>query len=1338
MLGRVEGFLDGEGSDVLHGRAAVRDAAELAGVADPANDIGSAHALGLFWWYRSQTAVLNSRDTTDRDRAMRLLGIVYQAHPELVPYTLVDGFTEADVNGLLPVNPAAQTLRGSLFLGEFEQTGDVAALTVALRHYRSALAATPADDPERRGRQSNLSVVLRIAFEHTRDDAALLESVELGRAAVEGEQDPYDRAMHLGNLCAALSRLYTRTDDIGCLREGADAAREALRTLPDGHRDRPRHLANLARTLEFLYARTGHVATLAESVEAARGAVAGFDPDGPDRDIALSNLANSLEALADRTGDPALMDEAVDAGRAALAAHPEQGPKHASYLSNLGDLLLRRFQLSGDESSLHEAVQSARAALVLTSGDAVDRARRLTTLSRSLRESFDHTGDMAFLTEAVEVQRTALAVVEPGARDRATYLTDLGLFLLALAERTDATAPLREAIDLLREGLAGTPADHPSLAIFRRSLGQALVAWFKRTGDVDALNEGLAEERAAVASFPADHAARHDFLHSLAVTLGEVFERTGDVAYLDESVSLHREAVRTTGPGDPFLPAELSSLGLALVTVFELNGDTQPLIEALEAHRAAVAATPAGHPSRPVFVNGLALALSALSGRTGDTGLLAEAVHLLRESVEAYPDGHPDLTMSRYNLGLLLKTLAAETGDTAALGEAVAALRAAVAATEDDDPAMAQHLSGLGNALVALGRDAGHSEALADAVDTVRAAKNATPPDHPGYAQRLFNLGSALSALHKRTADPGTLAEAERCYEDAARSESMALMDRIGAYRALARLAQSGPRGHDRALAAVEAAAELLPRAAARSLARHDREHLLGRLSAFPSRAAAVAVAAGRPERAVELLEQTRGILVADTVNARGGESARLHAEAPALAAAFDELQARLGALELAESREGGARTLTTLADQVRPSGPGRGVTDRDRVRAEARRDAHAGWEDLLARIRARDGFASFLRPPDIRRLAAQAQHGPIVLVYTADTRCDALILSAADAHTPVRVVPLTNLTTDDVLECADLLLKACGTAPYRDLEPEQPPGRADVHEILAWIWDVVAGPVLEALGHTSTPDRPEREESWTRVWWCPIGPLAYLPLHAAGHHAEVLSATTPNPRTVMDRVVSSYTATVRSLASGRAGTDGPRDAGPTLVVAVPDAPGADPLPGAAREARLLGALLEPVDVLPDPTREAVLDALPRHAVAHFACHGATNWADPASSHLVLRDREKPLTVADISSLSLRAGLAYLSACSTTVPNPELADEAVHVTGAFHLAGYRHVVGTLWSADDTAAVETAELFYAGLLRPRGGLAVDRSAFALHQAIRAMRARHPRDPSFWAGYTHTGA
>lgn len=68
--------------------------------------------------------------------------------------------------------------------------------------------------------------------------------------------------------------------------------------------------------------------------------------------------------------------------------------------------------------------------------------------------------------------------------------------------------------------------------------------------------------------------------------------------------------------------------------------------------------------------------------------------------------------------------------------------------------------------------------------------------------------------------------------------------------------------------------------------------------------------------------------------------------------------------------------------------------------------------------------------------------------------------------------------------------------------------------------------------------------------------------------------------------------------------------------------------------------------------------------------------------------------MADISRLRLRdVHLAYLSACSTTRTRPELADEAIHITGAFLLAGYRHVVGTLWPVVDRVCTQIAGTFY---------------------------------------------
>ncbi|MER7723089.1 CHAT domain-containing protein [Streptomyces sp. NPDC096323] len=61
------------------------------------------------------------------------------------------------------------------------------------------------------------------------------------------------------------------------------------------------------------------------------------------------------------------------------------------------------------------------------------------------------------------------------------------------------------------------------------------------------------------------------------------------------------------------------------------------------------------------------------------------------------------------------------------------------------------------------------------------------------------------------------------------------------------------------------------------------------------------------------------------------------------------------------------------------------------------------------------------------------------------------------------------------------------------------------------------------------------------RVWWVPTGSLALLPVHAAGHR--------DGSRTLLDRVISSYTPTVRSLNTARAAPPAP--AGPRTPLAV-------------------------------------------------------------------------------------------------------------------------------------------------------------------------------------------
>jgi hypothetical protein len=163
-----------------------------------------------------------------------------------------------------------------------------------------------------------------------------------------------------------------------------------------------------------------------------------------------------------------------------------------------------------------------------------------------------------------------------------------------------------------------------------------------------------------------------------------------------------------------------------------------------------------------------------------------------------------------------------------------------------------------------------------------------------------------------------------------------------------------------------------------------------------------------------------------------------------------------------------------------------------------------------------------------------------------------------------------------------------------------------------------------------------------------------------------------------------------------------------------------------------------------DQSKEAVeLDALPGHRIAHFACHASANMIDPGMSRLLVADHvDTPPTVRDISALRLTADLAFLSACETAVTAPALAlalaDEPVHIAGAFHLAGFRGVVGTLWAVIDPAAARLTEAFYRELTADGAGQpAAGRAARALHDAVRELRVRYRGAPAAWAAHIYTG-
>ena len=479
-------------------------------------------------------------------------------------------------------------------------------------------------------------------------------------------------------------------------------------------------------------------------------------------------------------------------------------------------------------------------------------------------------------------------------------------------------------------------------------------------------------------------------------------------------------------------------------------------------------------------------------------------------------------------------------------------------------------------------------------------------------------------------------------------------------------------------------------------------------MAGLASDAAACCVRAGLVDRAIEFLEQGRGVLL--------GQALDMRTDLTVVGALYPDLAGRFVALrdELVREDGFGGRTGALLA-------AGRASPD-DSVTAERRRQVAAAFDQVVSDIRAKPGLAGFLGPLSVSDLTAAAADGPVVVLNVSRFGSDALILTTSG----VRVLPLDGLTPGRV-EYMVLEFQAS----FRTWSES---GGRRMAAVLGWLWDTVASPVLKDLGLDGRPTA----RSWPRVWWCVPGRLAFLPVHAAGHHH---TRSNPVPRTVMDRVVSSYTPTIRSLMHARRPRvpSGPGHHRQILVAAMPDTPGAPGLPGAAAEAQLIRRRFgDQAQVLvgPEATYQAVITALAGARWAHFACHGSADLRDPSGSHLLLADHDQhPLTVADIIRLRLEhADLAFLSACSTAHPGQRLTDEAIHLASAFQLAGYRHVIGTLWPIDDDSGTEITDAVYQEIT---GDWAAGKAAEALHEITLDLRNRLVAKPWLWASHIHSG-
>jgi tetratricopeptide (TPR) repeat protein len=1033
--------------------------------------------------------------------------------------------------------------------------------------------------------------------------------------------------------------------------------------------------------------------------------------------------------------EPGALDAAITRLSARLAPSADD-------LRGLARARLDRFLLDGDIADLNDAISAYRQAAELTETLSADL---LAELAEALHDRFLVTGTMRDLQEAGELARRAVDVPGPSAPN---VLLLLALILFSEFQTTGSPGLLDEAIQLAGDASRDTPVDDPAYPFAVARIAELLIARFGISGAPDEIERAVELLSTAISLVPAGNLELGAMLNSLANSLLIIYRLRGDGENLRRSIELFRQSAEASPA--PQRPMILAGLATALRALFELTGELAAIDEAVAAARAGAAAIPTGRASRPTVLEALSNALLArltVTGAIGDlneavdaarlavaamtvadpgrpgalanlagmlnllavridqSAYLDEAVRLAREAVETCPERSPYRLACLTVLADTLYTRYQRTGDSSALEEAIVALRHAEGGLSVGSPGRPAVRNRLADLLLAMFQRTRLTDYLDEGVTWARGAVATATPGTPTHARALSSLASLLSQQYAHQSRLESGAEAIELWKAAAQTVSAPTRVRLEAAVSWADLAVSWGEWPS-ALSGYEAALELLPLATWRGSTPAERATFLGRYARLGQDAAACALQVGQPERALELLDQGRGLFWEQAVESRT-ELTGLREVAPALA---ERLYALRGRLDVTEQ------------DPLAPQ-----VTERLSTQAADERYALAAeWEQLVASVRTIVGFEDFLRPLPFDALLSAAQDGPVVAINVSRIRCDALILTS-------RGLSVTRLRTHfAAIEAQAAKYVRIG----REIDNTRMSPEVQMLETLAWLWDVIVGPVLAALGL-----RPvQREETFTRLWWCPTGPLTELPLHAAGHS----DGSVRLDDNAMDYVASSYTPTLRALIEARAVPV--RGAGDSelLIVESQSPPGRPEvrLPFADEEVTGIQRLLEasasasPGRVLGGPaaTRDALLAWLGRTQVLHFIGH-AVQTPDPAQSGLFLSDGI--LTIADISALHFPAGaLAFLSACDSALTDNLLPD-VVTLADAFHACGFRNVIAALSVVSDNAAAEVGIDFYRRLLVPSGYLRTENSGQALHGALRALRKRHPRVPWFYAAFIHIG-
>ncbi|KAJ7923361.1 CHAT domain-containing protein, partial [Mycena leptocephala] len=932
-------------------------------------------------------------------------------------------------------------------------------------------------------------------------------------------------------------------------------------------------------------------------------------------------------------------------------------------------------------------------------------------LGNSLRHRFERLGSLPDINRSVVILEAAVMLTPDGHPDKPSRCNNLGNSLLSRFKQLGDLADLSQSVLTFEIAAGLTPDGHPEKPPRYNNLGISLLSRFEQLGDLADLNQSILRFEIAVEFTPDGHPYKPLYSTNLGNSLRYRFKQLGGLSDINRSVGLLEAAVVATPEGHPAKLSRYNNLGNSLFLRFDQLGDLADINQSVLNYETVVKITPDGHPDKPSYYNNLGNSLQNRFERLGDLDDLNQSVLRFETAVGLTPDGHPSKPLYIDNLGNSLLSRFERLGDLIDLTESLLRFQTAVGLTPDGHPDKPPRLNNLGNSQLQHFKQLGDLPYIHWSISSYETAVKLTVDGHPSKPSFLSNLGNSLLSRFEELHDPHDFQQLLSHYTAAASSITGSPRIRFHAAKMWAKYARV--HHHQSVLHAYTTAIDLLPELAWLGLSISDRHHHILQAGQVVRDAASAAIAVHDYKKAVEWLDQGRSVIWGQLISLRTPVD-DLRTCYPHLA---DQLISLSTALETAGTRSSTveatqSQSLQTIAQQSHAI-----ALERDQV---------------LVQIRALPGFERFLLSKPISVLSLAAKRGPVALLNVSQYGCDALILMPGLTDEALHV-PLPNFTLHE----GQILVKSLASIVGGPARSDRLHGSREGYmapedifsHILSKLWFEIVQPVLNKLAITD----------WGRIWWCPTGPLAFLPIHAAGLYGKDQAFGSK----LSDFLISSYTPSLTALIQGLRSQSKTQEKLQLLAVTQPLAEGQCYIPGTQEEITHIQQHANgkiPVVRLDGhaATIEKVQNAMMDSRWVHFACHGIQSASSPTDSALLLAGSSR-LTLSNIIQLSLpHADLAFLSACQTAMGSKDIEDESVHLSAGMLLAGYRGVIGTMWSIMDDDAPQVASDVYAHLFETSPPDST-RAAEALHLAVRRLQEQPGVNKSFlhWVPFIHFG-